>query len=654
MDLLKNPFHILGATTRDDKIKIMDLAEKCSLLSDANECMDAQSTLIRPQNRISAEIAWLPGVNPEHIDSLLKQLDSPHQNLLNITDLPPLARANLLTARFSHLTNIASANIVEWILAIADAYERIDAEEVRITLNEERNISGFPQITDISVITAEIQNQRRYYSQTLSSVINNLSVTEHARMLTSTLEIVMGNGNNRCPMLIDDLIKSYEVEVGNDLEKKQKIIEAQDKKLRVMVDAKNPDTTLQPIVNQLLETVKEWDIIAQPIQLNKRSKGERHDVSFEVAWRVQKLAVYLFNEYRKFDFSLQLLNMLLEVFAEVPEIVERITIDKKNIEAQIPEIKGIEKFEEINTQVEKLKEAADAKRSDTTLAPMVSQLIQTVKTWETSGPPIWANEVVAYSVRSIALHLWNEHRKLAFAIKITTTLIEHFKDVNGMNEVNSRLSEDIVTLNGIKPQKKQVPPSQPKSGKGFWWVWICLILIGIVVYSVIQEDFSYDEVKYPNPQGVISENGIRHTDPQGEINSFNELPMPIPVSGYEESFHNKVEVAPLQIKTPTYRVEHHFIKIVHAIDGNTVKTIFMRSGDTINTKMPLGSYNLKYATGKTWYGKEHLFGPETIYSKANKTFIFSREVNGYLGYTIELILQQGGNLRTQSIPKSDW
>lgn len=637
----------------------MELSEERSLLSDAEECFAARAVLINPRNRISAEVAWLPGVNPEHIESVLKQLDSPNQNLLNIIGLSPIASANIFTAGFSRLTNIASANIVEWILAISHAYERIDAEEVRGTLNEERNISGFPQITDLSVITAEIQNQRRYYSQTLFSVINSLSVTERARILTLTLETVIGNNNNRCPILIDDLIQSYELEVEDDLEKKQKIIEAQDEKLRAMVDAKNPDFILQPIVNQLIQTVKEWDTIAQPIQLSKRSRGERHTASFEIAGWVQKLAVDLFNEYLKFDFSLQLLNMLLEVFAEVPEIVEKIAKDKKDLIKHEHERKGIEKFEEIISQVEKLKEAADAKRPDYTLTPMVNQLIQTVKTWEASGQPVEANGTVALTVRGIALHLWNEHKKLDFAIQITNTLIAQFKNVNGIDEVNNKLNVDIVTLNGIKEQQKRkrkpVPPTQPTSGKSSWWIWIILILIGLVVYSVLQEDFSENGPEYLNPQGEISEDEVIHTDPQEEIPTFNELPIPLPVNGDEETFHNNVEVAPLQIKTPVNSVEHHhFIKIVPAFAENTVKTIFIRSGSTINTKMPLGSYKIKYATGKTWYGTEHLFGPETIYSKANKTFTFSEEVNGYSGYTIELILQQFGNLRTQRIPKSDW
>ena len=483
MDLLKNPFHILGATTRDDKIKIMDLAEDCRLLSDAKECMEAQSTLTRPQNRIAAEIAWLPGVDPAHVDSLLKQLDSPHQTPPNIVDLPPLAGANFLIARSSCLTNIASTNLLEWILAITYASERIAPEEVRVTLNEDRKISGFPQIADLSVITDGIQKQRDYYIDTLSSAIHSLSVTERARILTLTLETVLGNSNNRCPILIDELIQAYEVEVGNVLEKKQKIITALDEKLRAMVDAKSPDSELEPIVNQLIEAVKDWDTIAQPIQLSKRSRGERHTDSFEIAGQVRNLAVDIFNDYGKYEISQKLLNLLPYVFAEVPEIVEPIEKDRKDLEARIHEEKSFEKFKVVETQAEKLKAAADVKKPDSILTPMVNQLIQIVKTWETSTHPIEANCAVAIVVRNNALHLWNEHQKLDFAIEITNTLIEVFKGVNGLDDVNNKLNEDVITLRSIELQRrlvmKQHTINEPRSGLDTGCI-IQIIIFGIL------------------------------------------------------------------------------------------------------------------------------------------------------------------------------
>ena len=457
MDLLKNPFHILGATARDNRHSIMELAEERSLLSNADECMAARSILIHPRRRISAEVAWLPGVDPTFSDEMLRHLDSPNQNLLNITGLTHIARANLLVSGLSRLPNLPTSNIMEWILSIAQASEAINSEMVCAILNEDRRAFGFPEITDLSAIDDEIRKQRSYYCQVLTSVLENLSVTERARVLTLAIEWSIGNDKPRCPILIEDVILSYELSAQDFLEKKQKIIEAQDEKLRAMVDAKNPDTTLQPIVNQLIEAVKEWDTIAQPIQLSKRSRGERHTASFEIAWRVRNLAIDLFNDYGKLDFSRKIMNMLLEVFAEVPEIVERIKVDLEALEKQAILTGSLEKFEEINTQVEKLKDASDAKQSDYTLTPMVNQLIQTVKTWNTSTQPVEANEAVAFVVRGIALHLWNEHQKLDFAIQITNMLFEVFVSSKGVGvEVATRLTEDKAALIKIDAQRKLI------------------------------------------------------------------------------------------------------------------------------------------------------------------------------------------------------
>ena len=478
MDLFKNPFYILGATPRDDKYRIIELAEEKSLLSDADECMAARSILIHPLRRISAEVAWLPGIDPTLSEIVLRHLDSPNQNLLNITGLTHIARANLLVSGLSRLPNLPTSNIVEWILAIAQASEAINSETVYAILNEDRRASGFREITDLSTIDDEIRKQRSYYRQVLTSVLENLSVTERARVLTLAIEWSIGNDKPRCPILIEDVILSYELSAQDFLEKKQKIIEAQDEKLRAMVDAKNPDTTLQPIVNQLIEAVKEWDTIAQPIQLSKRSRGERHTASFEIAWRVRNLAIDLFNDYGKLDFSRQIMNMLKEVFAEVIEVDERITEDSEALEKQAILTGSLEKFEEINTQVEKLKDASDAKQSDYTLTPMVNQLIQTIKTWNTSTQPVEANNAVAITVRNMALYLWNEHQKLDFAIQITNALIGVFKGVYGMDEVNNRLKEDIMTLYAMNIQRRRtIEPPQKRGDTG--------CLLQIVIFAVI-------------------------------------------------------------------------------------------------------------------------------------------------------------------------
>ena len=455
MDLLKNPFHILGATTRDHRHRIIELAEERSLLGDANECAESRSILITPSRRISAEVAWLPGVDPTLYDEILRHLDSPNQIFFNINRLTHIARANLCVSELSRLSNLLSSNIMERILTIAQTSEAINSDTVCAILNDDRRVSGFPEITDLSVIDDEIRKQRRYYSQTVTSVLENLPVNARARVMILLLETSTSNGRHQCPILIKDLIPAYELGVQDSLEQQQKIIEAQDAKLRAMADAKNPNTTLTPIVDQLLESVKEWDVLAQPIQLSQRSTGQRHDASFEMAWRVRDLAIALFNEHDKRDFSRKILNTLKSVFAEVPEIAEQITKDLTDLEKQISFIRGVEKFEEIKSQVEKLEEASNSKQLDYILTPMVNQLIQTVKSWNTTTQPVEANEAVAFVVRGIALHLWNEHQKLDFAIQITNMLFDIFVSSKSVGvEIAARLAEDKAALIKIDAQRK--------------------------------------------------------------------------------------------------------------------------------------------------------------------------------------------------------
>ena len=81
---------------------------------------------------------------------------------------------------------------------------------------------------------------------------------------------------------------------------------------------------------------------------------------------------------------------------------------------------------------------------------------------------------------------------------------------------------------------------------------------------------------------------------------------------------------------------------------------FIRSGGVVDIDVPVGTYEIKYATGRQWYGTSYLFGPETVYSKADSTFTFSFDGYQYSGYTVELIMQQNGNLRTSGIEPNQW
>lgn len=137
----------------------------------------------------------------------------------------------------------------------------------------------------------------------------------------------------------------------------------------------------------------------------------------------------------------------------------------------------------------------------------------------------------------------------------------------------------------------------------------------------------------------------------------NEKPVPIatdlPENGKEFTYNDSSRIAPLSIITRDAS-RSFFVKIEDWHSGKPVQGIFIRPGQKVTTKVPLGEYRLKYATGTVWHGEEGLFGAETSYHQADKSFSFTRNGEKISGYTVELFLQQHGNLKTSTINKDKW
>ena len=135
--------------------------------------------------------------------------------------------------------------------------------------------------------------------------------------------------------------------------------------------------------------------------------------------------------------------------------------------------------------------------------------------------------------------------------------------------------------------------------------------------------------------------------------AFSQPPQQLPQTGDNTaSFINGA--APLTIKTSPSGGYHYFVKIVNATNHQELGSYFIRSGEILKVQVPVGTYEIKYSSGKQWYGIDYLFGPETKYNKADSLFSFNFDGYQYSGYTIELIMQQNGNLRTSGIQPSQW
>lgn len=332
MDLLHNPFYILTASLRDNRRRIMELADERSLLLDSSECTEARSDLTNPRKRLSAEAAWLPGVGPKRAGEILSIVENSPIDLLTVCQLASMTRANLLAAGLTRLPDYNADNVAEWILALSLTFEKVDPEELRVIINEERVVSGFQEVSDLSAVEVEIQERRRYYRQVIKSALDNLSSIELVKAVTAIVDAATDEGEEQGPVLIADLVDSYEIEAQEFLDKEGENIKALVGKLRGAIEAKQPDSVLAPKINQLIRVVKNWDSVAQPIQVSAKGRGISHDESHRVAGLVRSLAVYMFNEHGKLEFSQQLTHMLQDVFAEVGEVAERIAEDADALE----------------------------------------------------------------------------------------------------------------------------------------------------------------------------------------------------------------------------------------------------------------------------------------------------------------------------------
>ena len=126
-----------------------------------------------------------------------------------------------------------------------------------------------------------------------------------------------------------------------------------------------------------------------------------------------------------------------------------------------------------------------------------------------------------------------------------------------------------------------------------------------------------------------------------------------PAHGHVERFRYDKALAPLEIRTDGKK--NYLVKINRYHEDNVVATVFVQKGRrSAELLMPLGSYRLKYAAGDTWYGGRRYFGEDTIYSEALSRFDFTQAHEGYSGYTVELVLQTGGNLSTKNIDAEEF
>lgn len=324
--LHRSAFAVLGVTTRDNRKRIIELAEEKSLELDHDVCQKARSDLTNPRTRLSAEIAWLPGVSPRRATQLVENLLYGPMAIREESGLPTLAHLNLFAAAFEAVAGKHDADdLARFIMEAAYLAEELAPEEVLRDINEDRAVSGFPEVRTLEQIEAALTERKRYYRGAIKDALNRLTPMRLIQVMTEAAEGATSGGEDHAPALIDDLVDSYEVETQGVLQKEAENVRTLIKAARDHADS--GEAAVKPYIDKLDAVARNWDMIAQPIQLSSKARGIDHDASRDLAYQIRGLAIDLFNKHDMLVHSHRLTGLIQELFSEVPEIADRLEED---------------------------------------------------------------------------------------------------------------------------------------------------------------------------------------------------------------------------------------------------------------------------------------------------------------------------------------
>lgn len=332
MNIFDNPFYILGAAPQDDRRKIAALADEKSFISDAERIAEARSILTTPSKRIHAEIRWFPELSVEDTSEIMKYYaelkEGKNVEEPEITVTGQLATLNIKLYAFPLKIFADFFQTKYAILEISRPYANLDYEMLCEEINHDRTAAGFPKINSVAEIEDEMFQYRGEIHKDISSRLMELPQQEYIEIITSLSE-KYSDPDDRCNGhgVLEDIISDYALYMTPEIERqKQQIIEMASYIKKGAKEIRIPDA-----VNDLIRMVTAWDVLAQPLQLVARGRGQKHEASEEIAHEIRELAVTLHNDFDETNEAIHLTEALKQSFSELPDFSERINEDVRTL-----------------------------------------------------------------------------------------------------------------------------------------------------------------------------------------------------------------------------------------------------------------------------------------------------------------------------------
>jgi len=322
-------FGLLKASSRDDRSKIVSLAEEQSLFLDQQLCALARQELTNPRNRLLAEVAWLPGLAPRKAERYVELLnDDLAEYIKNLRTEQPIVKANLIAAVLDVLSDEEATDLwVSLIIDLSAAADHFDSEVLLRQINEDRQVAGFSEVQSTDALEEPFETQKKYYKEVVKNSLDRMNSDKLLDVVGLVAKEATENGTKHAAILIDEIIDSYRLEVSG-------FLEAESLNITKVVDAikdcaeHNPEK-FSEYFQQLENLVSGWSRVALPIQLSMKSRGMEHDLSRDTGFTIRGAGLKLFNEHDLLTETKAITSLLKKYFQHFPELAERAEDDSE-------------------------------------------------------------------------------------------------------------------------------------------------------------------------------------------------------------------------------------------------------------------------------------------------------------------------------------
>ena len=283
----RNPFYLLGATTRDGQGRIFERVQQRAAALDPHLFRTARSNC-RSRSRLSDEVSWLPGVPPDRAIAAVEILSG--DSWTTEFQLPPLARANALAGRIES-SPIQEADVVRIILELASSADKVDPEVLLREINDDRSVANVPLVEDIDLIRSELAERQRHYRHLARRLLDDFPTKTLVGLVTELAEKATEGAQKRAPTLVEDIVEDYETAAQAFMDGERHNI----RKLLTLIQirAKRGEREFDGLVESLRKTLANWNYVNKPIQVINWGKGLDHTASRRLALHARALCAEL-------------------------------------------------------------------------------------------------------------------------------------------------------------------------------------------------------------------------------------------------------------------------------------------------------------------------------------------------------------------------